>query len=263
MQVVFARGKNETLPDFDNALCVNNCGYYKDISKDTGVTRPLGRGDHQIVFVRRGQFLSQGTTYTDGAVIVFSPGQRQDYTYKATARCCYYWLHFSGKEASALAKQFSLNGGSYQASDSAELEKLFLSCIDCFIGNLKCKELFAVGALLSIIALVCSPSDKFSPFKRAELMLKDLSAPLSISAVASSFNMSTEHFIRSFKAYSGITPLAYRLNYALTVAKQLLSGSDMSIGEIATACGYRDALHFSRAFKKHVGLSPRAYRRSL
>lgn len=260
MRIVYARGKAETHPDFSVPLSVNNCGYYRDITEDLGVLRKNGRSDYQIIFVRRGIFVCGGKKYSDGAVFVFRPGEKQEYVYKAEPKCCYYWVHFSGTESDNLAAKLALGGTYRKNGDASQMETLFLNMADAFVNNLKEKELYAAGALLSLAALISSPDEKATPFRRAEEQIKDLSKPLSVSALADSFNLSTAHFIRSFKIYSGMTPLSFRQKYQLEQAKNLLSGSDLSIGAIAEACGFQDPLYFSRIFKKHAGVSPKFFR---
>ena len=48
---------------------------------------------------------------------------------------------------------------------------------------------------------------------------------------------------------------------ALTQARALLDGSDVSIAYIAEACGFENLYHFSRAFRAYEGISPSEYRR--
>jgi transcriptional regulator GlxA family with amidase domain len=43
---------------------------------------------------------------------------------------------------------------------------------------------------------------------------------------------------------------------------ELLSGSDMSISEIALAAGFADQSQCARRFRQHLGLSPQDYRRA-
>ena len=92
MRVVFARGKQSTKPDLSAPLTINNCGYYRDISQDAEVCRAGGREDYQIIFVRRGRLTVDDRVYRDGSVYIFTPGERQHYTYKALPKNCYYWL---------------------------------------------------------------------------------------------------------------------------------------------------------------------------
>jgi len=48
--------------------------------------------------------------------------------------------------------------------------------------------------------------------------------------------------------------------YAMNKARQLLRQSDLSIGQIAEATGYRDVYFFSRQFKFKTGQTPTKYR---
>jgi AraC-like DNA-binding protein len=36
--------------------------------------------------------------------------------------------------------------------------------------------------------------------------------------------------------------------------------ADLSVGEVAEACGYQDRLYFSRVFRAHFGVAPSKYR---
>lgn len=69
------------------------------------------------------------------------------------------------------------------------------------------------------------------------------------------------HAIRVFKAEYGITPYNYLLGKKLSVAKQLLSGTGMSVREISEYLGFSDCHYFSAFFRKQTGVSPRSYRK--
>jgi transcriptional regulator GlxA family with amidase domain len=45
-------------------------------------------------------------------------------------------------------------------------------------------------------------------------------------------------------------------------AKELLLHTDLSVGEIASVCGYESPSHFSRFYRQHFRESPAATRRS-
>jgi AraC-like DNA-binding protein len=44
-------------------------------------------------------------------------------------------------------------------------------------------------------------------------------------------------------------------------ACDLLAHSDLSLAEIALACGFSDQSHFSMMFKRHTGITPSKFRK--
>jgi len=69
--------------------------------------------------------------------------------------------------------------------------------------------------------------------------------------------------IRIFKREYGITPYTYVLNKKLELAKSLLSGTALTVREIADKLCFADEYYFSNLFKTKVGLTPSEYRRHL
>ncbi len=63
-----------------------------------------------------------------------------------------------------------------------------------------------------------------------------------------------------FKKYTGFSPMQYVTRCRMTLAKNLLEETDLSINEIAEKCGYEDSINFFRNFKKSENTTPLAYR---
>ena len=82
------------------------------------------------------------------------------------------------------------------------------------------------------------------------------SRDISIEAYAAEHHIGACWFIRSFKRYTGLTPLQYLTSIRINKAKELLQVSNYSIQEIASIVGYEDPLYFSRIFKKQTGHAP-------
>ena len=72
--------------------------------------------------------------------------------------------------------------------------------------------------------------------------------------------LSPNYFGDLIKKETGRSAQEYVQRKIMDTAKDLLSGTDKSIGEIAYALGYRYPQYFSRAFKKAVGCTPNEYR---
>ena len=59
-----------------------------------------------------------------------------------------------------------------------------------------------------------------------------------------------------------IAQIEYLTSIRMEKAKELLSGSSLSMKEICAQVGYADPNYFSRTFKKNVGLTPTEYKES-
>ncbi len=71
---------------------------------------------------------------------------------------------------------------------------------------------------------------------------------------------SAPHFHRLFKEQTGLAPLEYATKLRMEKGARLLLGTELSVKEIAFACGYEDSKYFSRLFRQREGMSPRQYR---
>ena len=76
------------------------------------------------------------------------------------------------------------------------------------------------------------------------------------------FRMSKFHFLRTFKEITGVSPIEYRAQIRLEHAAELLSDSNMTVGEIALQLGFSSQGYFCDAFKKSFGESPSSYRKN-
>lgn len=94
-----------------------------------------------------------------------------------------------------------------------------------------------------------------------DFMSANLAEPLGLDRLASEAAISKFHFSRMFTERVGTTPHEYLVRLRIETARRLLLTSDLSIGEVASASGYRNVSHFGVAFGKRVGMSPTRYRR--
>jgi AraC family transcriptional regulator len=88
-----------------------------------------------------------------------------------------------------------------------------------------------------------------------------ISRDIGISELAGLIGLSHFHFIRAFKHSVGLSPYQYVLSERISVAKEMLSESDLSIADVALAAGFSGAAQLNRVFRKLVGVTPTAFRR--
>lgn len=92
-----------------------------------------------------------------------------------------------------------------------------------------------------------------------ELLRTDLQNDLPLQLLARDLGTNPYTLIRHFKAVTGITPHAYRMNCRIEQAKHLLrEGRD--IADTALLCGFFDQSHLHRHFKSMTSITPREYR---
>jgi AraC family transcriptional regulator len=70
------------------------------------------------------------------------------------------------------------------------------------------------------------------------------------------------HVSREFHRHYGMTIGEYIRKRRIEHASELLSNSELSLAEIASACGFSDQSHFCALFRKHSGLTPAKFRNS-
>lgn len=72
--------------------------------------------------------------------------------------------------------------------------------------------------------------------------------------------LAPNYFHRIFKQIFNTTPYRHMESKRMEMARQLLSTTALSVGEIAEECGYENIFYFSRVFKKTTGRSPVMFR---
>ena len=76
-------------------------------------------------------------------------------------------------------------------------------------------------------------------------------------------NVSRATLFRYLIKLTGATPINYLNAFRLSKAREMLGQSDLSIAEIAVACGFYDSSHLNRFFSRASGCTPGQPRRTL
>jgi AraC-like DNA-binding protein len=83
---------------------------------------------------------------------------------------------------------------------------------------------------------------------------------ITLNQAAGAAALSKFYFVRFFKDQTGQTFHAYLSKLRIKKVEEYLMESDMSITDIAYACGFASLKTFNRLFKKYTGSSPSGYR---
>jgi AraC-like DNA-binding protein len=85
--------------------------------------------------------------------------------------------------------------------------------------------------------------------------------PFKLNVLSAMFQVSPYHLCRSFKQYTGFTPVEYIQQIRIKAAQKLLAQTHQQVQSIAEEVGFQSIIHFNRVFKHIVGVPPTTYRR--
>ena len=84
---------------------------------------------------------------------------------------------------------------------------------------------------------------------------------LTLSELANVEHLSPYHFSRMFKRSTGFSPHRYVIHRRVERAKELLSGTDLTVVEVAHAVGFSHQSHLAYHTRRLLGISPTHLRR--
>ena len=200
----------------------------------------------------------------------------------------YFFIHFSADvlpaetEALNLRSHPLLHDGDYGFSFYGGNPNLTLNTLTSCAKNESVRDIFLKLSSLNIKGnrdrqmldalvreLVISVSDE-SPIgaslSRLTVKIMDYIdekyfEDISLSSLSEGFKISKSYIARLFKVELHTSSSDYLNRVRIANACRLLSFSDMSIGEISEAVGFREQYYFAKNYKKLSGVSPSEYRK--
>jgi transcriptional regulator GlxA family with amidase domain len=89
-----------------------------------------------------------------------------------------------------------------------------------------------------------------------QMMEANMEEPISPSLLAKDVGMSTRQLERLFRRYLNRSPKRYYMELRLQKARNLLMQTDMSVINVALACGFASPSHFSKCYRSHYNTTP-------
>jgi len=89
-----------------------------------------------------------------------------------------------------------------------------------------------------------------------KMMEENIEEPISPSILSRDVGMSTRQLERLFRRYLNRSPKRYYMELRLQKARNLLMQTDMSVINVALACGFASPSHFSKCYRSHYSTTP-------
>ena len=229
----------------------------------------LDYGDHMSGYDAVERLRSDGTDrliMETGDLVLIPPNH--PYVYESlTDNTLYYWLHFSGSHAGALASVFDQDTKIKSPGLHEGSEALFMDLFKQFIVR---DDLFNLACHSVLMRLVWGLARRLRtrhqairrraiPLTSLQYIHRNLSGPMQIDELAAMEHLSPSRYRAVFRETMGSSPSEYIIEQRMQRACELMEHFDMSITEVAAAVGYSDPLYFSRLFKKRLGVNPTTY----
>ena len=265
--------------DKSRPLIVGSCGIYRLSEHPKMPTyRPRGRVDFQIIYIAAGcghfhfDTVDSETIVPAGNIVIFRPKELQKYEYYGEDKTEVYWIHFTGSDVKNILRKYGFldNERIFPVGTSMEYERVFKRII---IELQRCQDNYEemLTLLLRHLLIIFQRElTREQVFKNEYLdhemetavtyFNENYNRDINIEEYATSRGMSVSWFIRSFKKFTGSTPMQFIVALRVNNAQVLLETTNYSINEISKIVGYDNQLYFSRLFHKLKGFSPREYR---
>lgn len=260
---------------YNGYLKVNSCGkqWLTDHNYDT--IKEKGRVDFSIHYILTGTGYSESDGITspipEGSLVLYFPKVRHHYSFKKEDSTVMMWSHFSGTACGLLDDLLSSVPVIIKIQDRKQFESVFEKMIVAHYKKTTYSNSICEGYMIVLLSLIAQSSllkEEKSTKVRNEnlelvlsLMHDKYDKAIDIKKYAQICCLSEDHFIRVFKAYTGLPPYHYQLKIRIDRAREMLENTSISVSECAEVVGFSDISYFSRVFKKFTKHPPSYYKK--
>lgn len=241
---------------------------------------PVARRFHQHVFILTvegtGLVRQAGRRRRAGPGTLVWLDTQTDYEHRCQGAAAIWRYHWIGVHGFGLDVLYEQAAAAVDPVTALADPAAALRCMDAIHGAMAergalqgAANAAAVASLLAQVLadrrrpLVAARPAVLRPIDRALSQMRlALPRPWSIADLTEVTSLSVSQLHRSFRAETGLSPMAWLRQERINAAKPLLLDPAYSIRAVAEAIGYLDPFHFSRDFKALTGRAPLSFRRS-
>lgn len=280
----------ELIFKLDHPLIFNWAGGFKAPSANwIHLTRTLY--DYEFMFVTSGTlYIKAGKEeyiIPEGSYIIMPPLVVQQ-GFKPSC-CTFYWLHFAQNEGEVMFYGSECADKEYRTCANGQLRTEYL--VLPMSGIVPLPERITLMFKQLLDAEKCYQNKSYNDFYLTSMLLElksqlmelnkkpvlkevhnrlcsniksyinwHICENVTVAEIASYYGYNARYLSALFKKHTGVTIKDYIINAKTIQAKELLSGTNNTITQIAYSMGFQDNHNFSKYFKKATGLTPSEYR---
>ncbi len=199
------------------------------------------------------------------------PGMRVEYWENPRRPWQYYWLEIYGAGILEFARGcgFTPNKPVWHAEVYHPIADMMHELWQC-LDTREPAHPYTIQAKLYTFARLCAEASGALPRALQQISLIDracgiidsqLHTGLNVSDLAACLGVSRTTLFNLFKEKLGVSPVEYLREQRIRRAREMLARrNDLSIREIARACGFANSKYFLRLFKQCTGRTPSQWR---
>lgn len=253
---------------------VHKGGCFSRHSKDFFMNRPNGLPYYVLLLIKTdAEITLNGATHfcKPDSILLISPNT--PYSYKNPAgEYVDDWIHFSCDLEDKLLLSDSLFRGSFPVNNARLLTTYIQQLLWENTFTPANEKDFYVDSLFRILLqhilrdFYNDDATEYNPYryKLQKVRLDLAAAPYkkhNIAEYAKQLGISASYFQAQYKSLFGIPFRSDLINMRIDYAKELITGSDLTLEQIAYSCGYTSEVHFYRQFLSKTGMTPGDYRK--
>lgn len=238
------------------------------------IIRTEGYPCPQILYCTKGS----GTLLLDGKKIpippytaVFMPAHYPHEYYPNNDVWDVHWVVPAGFAAEDILKHFGLSQPSvFKLNEIKMLEHIFRKMheairSDSVFGNYRASG-YLYDFLIEFYRVISGKGTagalNTALVKAIDYINENFSEHISMDNLCAVSGVSKQYICRLFKVTLGSRPMEYIAKRRIQTAKELLSGSDKTVEEIALETGFCTASYFCKLFKRYEGITPIQFKNS-
>jgi AraC-like DNA-binding protein len=228
--------------------------------------------EYALIYITHGKGLFESATakkkLAGGDLLILRPGQWHRYRPDPETGWHEYWICFNGSIADQLFAQnpFPTDPPVLSIGYNEQITRMFVQAQELAGEMPRAFQARIAAHIMHILALAQAArqpgsSDDDELVRRIRCALTEhMEQNIRMEDVAASLHVGYAKFRRAFKAHTGLTPGQYHLQLRIGRAKDLLTGTDLPVQQIALQLGFDSPFYFSRIFKKKTDHAPQEWR---